>query len=663
MIQSPDDRRTPLSPQLAMRVAILGGVAFALFAIVFFRLWFLQVLSGDQYLAQASTNRVRDVVIQAPRGEIVDRNGHALVSNRWAVAVVVSPPRLPRDEAERQRLYRRLSRVLGMSTRPTRCTVGDEVVHVMELDCRVRKGIFQLPYADVTVKTDVPRAVYSYLSERSLEFPGVSIMDVALRSYPFREAGAQMFGTIGQISEEQLGQEHYRGVRGGTLVGKSGLEYTYDRYLRGQNGAQRIEVDALGRPKRYLNDREAVPGNNVRLSIDVRLQRAGQAALEEGIGIANASGYSAAGGAFVALDPRNGEVLAMGSAPSFDPNVLTRPISEKRYEELLGRDRNYPTINRAVAAQYPIGSTFKIVTAAAALAEGIITPETVYVDTGRFIIGAQRWQNAGGAVFGPTALRRAMQVSVDTYFYELGRQLNEDPRRSPNGGPLQEWARKFGFGRETGIDLGEETSGTIPSQRWRSQRDALERRCRKRNGGRPCGYSDLSRGWTVGDNVNLAIGQGDFLATPLQLAVAYAAIENGGTVVRPHVGLEITAPDGTVLQKIDPKPARRIEIPGLEAIQQGLHDAAMAPEGTSFDVFGDFPKPVYGKTGTAQHYLRDDQSWYVAYVPDEERPIVVAATIEHGGFGAESAAPVVRLILSEWFGIEKRVVTGTSRTY
>jgi len=670
----PEERRPPITPQLAMRVAVLGGVALALFAIVFFRLWFLQVLSGDQYLAQASTNRVRNVSIQAPRGEMVDRHGTVLVENRRAVAVVVSPPKLPQDATARTRTLARLSRVLGVPTRPQRCRVDRAVVHVMEIDCLVRQGVFMLPYADVTVKTDVPPDVYSYLAERAQQFPAVSIRQVFLRHYRFGDVGAQLFGTIGQIDSRELEQDHYRGVRGGTLVGKSGLEYTYDRYLRGRDGATRVQVDALGNAKGYLTARRPRAGANLRLSLDLGLQKAGQSALAIGIGLANSLGNPSNGGAFVALDPRNGEVLAMGSSPSFDPNLLTRPITQREYEEQLGAARNYPQINRAIAADYPVGSTFKIVTATAALVAGIITPDTVYNDTGTFLEGALRRQNAGGASYGPVSLRTALAVSVDTFFYNLGAQLNADPATHPTGGQLQAWARKFGFGRPTGIDIGGEHAGTVPSPRWRADRNHEQVACerdharhkdpaRRRYKG-VCAYAD-GREWTQGDNTNLAVGQGDFLATPLQLAVAYAALENGGTIVRPHVGLQVTDPYGRVLQEIDPKPARHIDIPDtdLQAIRDGLHAAAQESGGTSYDVFGSFPKTVYGKTGTAQFSNgRADQSWYVAYVPDPVRPIVVAATVESGGFGAEAAAPAVRLILSHWFGVKKEIISGSSHT-
>jgi penicillin-binding protein 2 len=670
----PEERRPPITPQLALRVAILGGVALALFAIVFFRLWFLQVLSGDQYLAQASSNRVRGIVVQAPRGEMIDRRGTPLVENRRAVAVVVSPPKLPADAAGRTRELTRLSRVLGMPARPRRCRVGNDVVRTMELDCLVRRGVWNLPYADVTVRLDVSREVAFFIAERAQQFPGVSIQQVFLRSYRFGELGAQLFGTVGQIDAAQLKQEHYRGVRGGTIVGQSGLEYTYDRYLRGRDGATRVQVDALGQAKGYLPTRQPVRGSNLRLSLDLALQRAGQAALATGIGLANGFGNPAQGGAFVALDPRDGEVLAMGSAPSYDANLFARPLSQRDYDENFGEGRNHPLINRAIGSAYPIGSTFKVVTAAAALTSGVVTPDTVYVDTGTFQQGTLIRRNAGGVSYGAVSLRSALQVSVDTYFYDLGARLNADPYTHPNGGPLQAWARRLGFGRPTGIDLGGEQGGTIPTPRWRDSRNRLQARCERAYERRPraarreyssgCVFADgEDRPWSVGDNTSLAVGQGDFLATPLQLAVAYAALENGGTIVRPHVGLQIVDPDGRVLQQIAPKPARHVDIPAadLQAIRDGLRAAAQQPGGTSFDVMGTFPKPVYGKTGTAQT-PRGDQSWYVAYVPDAVRPIVVACTVEQGGFGAEAAAPAVRLILSQWFGVRKEVISGSSHT-
>jgi len=660
----PSDQRPggQLSPQLAMRVAILGGIALAIFAIIFFRLWFLQVLSGDQYLAQASSNRVRDVTVQAPRGEMLDRNGAVLVENRNAVAVTVAPQQLPEDESERKALLTRLSRVLGDPVRPERCMLGRRRFMRMPLECTIDEQSAVTPYADVVVEPDASRPVYSYLAERASQFPGVDIQNAWLREYPYKTVGAHLFGTVGQIDENGLRDPNFRGVKGGSIVGKQGLEYTYDKYLRGTNGAQRVEVDAQGRPKRKLREVAPIKGSDVQLSIDARLQRVGQQALATGIGLAQANGNPADGGAFVALDPRNGEVLAMGSNPTFDPNDFTRPIPDRVFRRKYGEDANDPLFNRAMQGGFAIGSTFKVVTAAAALDAGITTPGTFYNDTGVWTSadGGQRRRNAGGAIFGSVNLQQALAVSVDTYFYDLGARLNST---KPRGGELQRWARAFGFGEPTGIDLGGEMSGTVPDPAWRKGRWKLEQQCRRERRVANCFIAD-DRPWSSGDNVSLAIGQGDFLASPLQLAVAYAAIENDGTIVRPHIGLSVLDEDGRIQQRISPKPVRRIDIPDIDTIRQGLLDSTSQSGGTSVDVFQGFGRPVYGKTGTAQITGRPDQSWYVAYVPDAERPIVVAAVIENGGFGAQAAAPAVRQILSQWFyGNPGEAVSGRSASY
>jgi penicillin-binding protein 2 len=681
MIPPNDERRTPITPQMAMRVAILGGVAFALFGIVFFRLWFLQVLSGDQYLAQASSNRTRSVVIQAPRGQMTDRSGRMLVENRRAVAVVVTPSRLPQDKAKRHADLVRLSRVLGLSTRPARCWTGpkgrQDRTPRMDLECRIDIAVFQLPYADVTAKSDVSPAVYGYLAERQQQFPGVSTPNVFLRSYPYGSIGAQLFGTVGQVSASQLKSAHFRGVKGGTVVGQTGLEYSYDQYLRGVNGAQRIQVDANGRAKGALRTVSPKAGNDLRLSIDLGLQKAGQQALQTGIQLANRNGNPADAGAFVALDPRNGEVLGMGSSPSYDPNTIPKLTRAQYAAEFQSKAGGSPQIDRALDGLYPVGSTFKVITAAAAMAAGKITPGTVYDDTGAFRLGAQVRHNSGNASYGPVAMRDAFRFSVDTYFYALGAALNVDPLRNPNGGALQTWARQFGFGARAPIDLQTSNTGTVPSPRWRNDRNRLQSECiadlhksqrdpkytRRFKG--LCAYADgTNRTWSAGDNVSLAVGQGDFLATPLQMAVAYAAIENGGRVVKPHVGMRVTDRNGGIVTSVGGGTVRKLNIPNLPAIQDGLHAAASDQGGTSADVWSGFPSKyqIFGKTGTAQHTGQADQSWYVCYIPDPVRPIVIAVTIERGGFGAQAAAPAARLIASQWLGVKKVVKAGTSHT-
>ena len=660
-----EDRRPPITPQMALRVAVLGGIALTLFGIVFFRLWFLQVLSGDQYLVQARENRTREVRIQAPRGEIVDRNGRVLVDNRPANVVRISPNSLPeqtlsdaatwgqkmgqREKRPKGRKgplvplppiadgglrtrYERLGRVLGMRA---------STIHR-----RVIESLAQLPYSAVTVRSDVPSAVINFISERKENFPGVGPEQVFLREYPHKDLAAQLLGTVGEIGEDELRMRRNRGVKQGAVIGKAGLEYTYDRYLRGRDGARILRVNANGRfEPGPLREREPVPGRQLRLSIDLGLQRTGQEAMR-----AIGGGLP---GAFVAMNPRNGQVYAMGSLPSFDPSVFAKPISQAKLEQLTSDANGAPLVNRAVSGRYATGSTFKPVTALAALDRGLVTPDTVVQDSGCIKIGTREACNAGKVANGPVSLRRAMQVSSDIYFYRQGVNLF-----GLDGEPLQSWARRLGFGRRSGLDLPDEQRGQIPGRKWRSELNALERKCRPGNKGIPC-YTEELRQYNVGDNVNLAIGQGEIAASPLQMAIAYATIANGGKVPRPHIGLEVQDRTGRVVQRIDPGTARKVKIdPSYrQAIMDGLALAAQQMPGTSAHVFAGWPHgrlPVYGKTGTAQVPLNGglvDQSWYVAYVPHKSKPIVIAATIERGGFGADRAAPFVRRMLAKHFDL------------
>jgi penicillin-binding protein 2 len=632
MLQLQDQRKAPITPQLALRVAMLAGIALAMFGIVFFRLWYLQVLSGDKYLTQANDNRVRDIVVPAPRGDVIDRNGTVLVDNRISIAVQIEPQKLPPRGPRRAELYRRLGRVLGMSP----AKIAREVVEQ-------RKA---LPYATITIKQDVPPAVRDYVLERQNQFPAVVVQKVYLRHYPHKELGAQLFGTVGEISPKELKMSRFRGVHQGTVVGQGGLEWTYDRWLRGVPGATRVQVDSLGRPKGELSLQEPKQGKQLKLSVDFDLERAGQEAMSEAAGIPITNGEQNRGGAFVAMDPRNGQVLAMGSYPSFDPNLFAKPLKESTFKKLNSVETGAPLVDRVIDGLYPTGSTMKPITAVAALQSGVITPDTYVDDPGSVQIGNIVFQNAGGAAHGTISLPTALQVSSDVFFYIMGARLDSAP-----GHPLQKWARRLGLGRPTGIDLPGETDGLVPSPPWR---DRLYRR------------KLTDRPWSIGDNVNFAVGQGDLQATPLQMAVAYSAIANDGRVVTPHIGLRIEDAAGRLLQEVDPPPSRKVKLDeyGRQAILNGLQLAAGSPPGTSADVFKGFPYRVMGKTGTAERPGWGDQSWYVCYAPAAggKGPIVVAVTVEQGGWGASAAAPAARLILSQWFNVAKKLVVGSSHT-
>jgi len=605
--------------------------------VIFFRLWFLQVLSGDNYVKAAQNNQLREIRVQAPRGEIVDREGRVLVRNRVGLAVKVTPQRLSEDADERRALYRRLGRLLDMRPRA--------------ISRRVERQFREVPFSTATVKQDVSRETVMYIEERQEDFPGVTVEPVFLREYPHGEIGAHLFGYVGEVSEGELDDPSFSDVEMGDRVGKAGIEQEYDRFLRGDGGATRVQVDALGNFTRYLHRKQPKQGKQLRLSLDLDVQEVGQRALEGGTGK----------GAFAVMDVNSGEVLGLGSQPSYDPNLFAKVVRASDYKRLTADETGAPLTNRAVAGGYPTGSTFKLITATAALESGIITPDTPLNDPGELTVGGVTFKNAGDAAYGVLALRQALTVSSDVFFYQLGQQMNR------KGMPLQDWARKLGLGRRTGIDLPEDSPGFVPGPIWRNREFARFQRCVKRRSPSPyeisqgvCGWQD--RPWSVGDNINLSVGQGDVQVNPLQMAVAYAAIANGGRVLRPRLGQRIENSAGQAEQNLPAPTARRLKVSeaNRQAILDGLRGAASAGGGTSTPVFATFPIPVAGKTGTAEKGAgRADQSWYVALAPWPDPKYVVAVTDEAGGFGADTAAPMARLILAELFNVgENQLVEG-----
>jgi penicillin-binding protein 2 len=608
MYRRSDELGPQMSNRLALRIALFGGVALALFAILFFRLWFLQVINGDRYLAEANNNRTREFRDSAPRGEILDRSGKILVANRTSLALQINPRKLPADERERRAELAQLAALTHSSLRRVRRTMHEQ--------------LSLAPSAPVTLRRDVGDYLVYYLQENQDRFPGVAVQRVFVRRYPHGTLAAHILGNVGEVSEEQLKERRYRGLQPGDEVGQDGVEDTYDRYLRGRPGVTRIQVDALGQPTRngQLVSQSPVPGDNLKLSIDSEVQEAGEAALA-------ARGLP---GGFVTMDVHTGEILGLGSFPTFEPSVFTHPLTQAQVDALIRDPVAAPLTDRAIAGLYPTGSTFKLITALAALESGVITPSTSIYDGGSLTVGGQPFQNAGGASYGSLTLVPALQVSSDVFFYTLGLDMWDT-------GDLQRWGHKLGIGRPTGLDLPGAAEGLLPTQHWRNQL--------YKEGG-------TERPWSAGDNIQLATGQGDLQTNPLQMAVAYSALANGGTVVTPHVGLQVDDAAGRVLKEFDPGPRRHVKIaPESRAvILEGLHEAAQAPGGTSYAVFGGFPIEVAGKTGTAQRVGHADQSWYIVLAPYPNPRIVTAVTIEEGGFGAESAAPAALQILEAYFG-------------
>jgi penicillin-binding protein 2 len=671
------DRLPPITPQLALRIAMLGGIAFVLFAIIFFRLWYLQVLSGDQYLQQARDNRVRELRIPAPRGGILDRNGNVLVENRAATVVELDPESLPTAERNAaatwgQQMTARSRRPKGKKgplvpiPRPATPHLADRVKSLARvlgmsprtIQVRIVRSLATLPYANVTVKVDVEAPARNYLVEHREGYPGVDVQRRFLRRYPQGTLAAQLVGSIGEINGRELKMKKFKGVRQGTVIGQGGLEWSYDQYLRGIDGSTKVTVDALGRPKGSATGRSPEAGRSVQTTLDSGLQRTGEHYLRQVI----EQGPGTAGG-FVALDPRDGSVLALGSYPTFKPSVFSHPISPATNERLNSDKFGAPLFNRATMGAYPTGSTFKPITALAAMSTGVVSPSEPIDDNGCIKLGTagQTACNAGHTALGTVNMTTALSKSSDVYFYTMGQRLN------PLGGqPLQKWARRLGLGHTTGIDVPGEFGGTVPDRAWRDRLNREEAACEKRKH-HACGIADgTNRPWTEGDEVNLAVGQGDLQATPLQMAVAYSTIANGTHRVRPHLGEAVEDAGGRLLQRIEPGATQRVKIDPVarQTILDGLHDATL--HGTSADVWKGWPQkryPVFGKTGTAQRVSQpNDQSWYVCFVNDPVRPIVVAVTVENGTWGATAAAPIARTIVSKWYGQPIKFVAGDSHT-
>jgi penicillin-binding protein 2 len=614
----PERRSSPL----AIRVSILTALAMAVFSVLFLRLWYVQILSGDRYRSDANNNRIRQIRVQAPRGDVLDRNGKVLVANKTELALQVSPQDLPEKGPDRSRELHQLSTVSGMSM--------DEIHKALVDANRAAPG------GPVILKKGLGVDKVYYLRENQSSFPGVSVERVFSREYKQGDVAAHLFGNVGEVTAEQLKEPRYAGLSSGDQVGQSGIEYEYDRYLRGKDGTDRIQVDALGRPTDQLRGKAAEPGDDVRLTIDSGLQSYAEGALDS-FGLP---------GAFVAMNVHTGEILAMGSAPTFDPSIFTHPITQRQYRALTSRRTDAPLANRAIQGLYPTGSAFKPITATAALQDHLISPNTIFNDTGSLKIDAnQTLHNAGHAINGPVDMSDALKVSSDIYFYSLGMKA----KASKGGGQIQDWARNYGLGQRTGIDLPSEVDGLIPTPAWRNRL-----------------YQEhlTDRPWSVGDNINLAVGQGDLEADPLQMAVAYAALGNNGTVVTPHLGDDVESVTGKVLQEIRPAPRRHLDINPTtrETILGGLTRAAMEPGGTSYPVFGHFKFAVAGKTGTAQRPNQPDQSWYVVLAPARNPQIVVAVTLERGGFGVDTAAPVAARILEHYFHLPITPTAGTGKT-
>jgi penicillin-binding protein 2 len=616
---------------LAVRTQTLFVVALILLGLLVFRLWYLQILNGDQYTASASSNNERTISVEAPRGVVYDRTGQILVSNRGGLNVDLMAMDMPNPKTNPTAFNQEvsaLSKELGLP--------------VAEIQ-RVYNQAKALPYEATILKKDVAEIpVVTYLKEHSDEFPGVEIQTTSVRSYPNKSLASQILGYVGSLSSTDISQNSLLALT--DQVGKDGIEKTYDRFLRGTDGHETVQVNSAGKPTQQLASVDPTPGDSLTLTIDSKLQQTAETALANAVQQAHLQGYKDAdGGAVVALNPNNGQVLAMASYPTYDPSIWVGGVSTSTYDALNSKSANDPFLNRAIAGLYPVGSTFKPFVAATAMNAGLTTPDTTFLCPGRFSVAGTVWKDWNPASLGYVSLTQALEQSVDVYFYNLGYKLYNE-----TGSVLQDGVKQFSFGADTGIDIPGESAGRVPDKTWKAK----------------FGKTPQDQQWRPGDDINLAIGQGDLLATPLQVAVAYSAIANGGDIWIPHLGLKLTNPQGQVIHTFSDQKSSHVNMSStdLAAIRQGLQLVVSGSSGTAYQVFKGFPIAVAGKTGTAQAPPGSAEAWFAAYAPADNPQIVVVAVVEHGGHGSSVAGPLVRSILEEYFHTKQTSQSGAKIT-
>jgi penicillin-binding protein 2 len=607
------------SPGFYVRVGGLAVVVAGGLAILLLRAWSIQVLHGKQYASAAHRQAYRTVDLLGARGAIVDDRGRILAGTTGHVVVDADAASLGTRDAHGvwhpSAVGLRTLHRFSLLTGTRRTTLVRRIAH----------DVLQSPYAPAVVIPHPTAALAAYLQERTAKYPGFKVEAEASRSYPQGAFGGEFLGLLGQVSTQELNSGAYKGAQPGEVVGQSGVEAAYDSVLNAGFVKAKIPVDSLGRIAGALRVPRQRRPPTLQLSIDARLESATERAILDGMADARLAGYSPTGGSAVAIDPWTGAIKAIASYPTFNQKLAA---SSPAYYQHLLRNRTSPTLNRAISGAYPTGSTFKPIISEAALSAGIITPSTPQLCSGAFDLGGTIFHNVEAGVYEDMTLPTALAQSCDTWFYRLGDRIwAADP--SAKATLIQRWARKLGLGARPPVDLTGATPGYLPE---------------------PDSYFVKVCGclYTEGQAINLAIGQGELQVSPLQLAVAYSALVNGGKVVRPHVG-EAVIRSG-VRHVLRFKPVRRVKLsPYTWAIKQGLYEAAHSAGGTSAAVFGNFSIPVAGKTGTAQAGTGDDHSWYASWAPYDHPKLVVVVMIEHGGFGADAAAPAAKQIYQAYF--------------
>ena len=564
------------------RAVIYWTVAATIFMALLGRLFILQVVGASEFRERAEGNRLRVILEPAPRGVIRDRHGQVLAESRLSYSVTLYPIKLSKKQTDE--VVERLGRLLGISPQEIAAK-------------RLKAG--SLP---VRLLSDIDDRTIAIIAENQNKLPGVSIDPVTVRRYPRGRFAAHLLGYTGEITDDEVETLAEQGYRPGDIMGKTGLERIFDLDLRGMPGRQQVEVDNRGRPMRTLAELPPVPGKYLTLTLDADLQAVAERALE---------GYT---GAVVCLDPQTGEVLALVSKPDFDPNLFAGRIKPQDWKAINSPSR--PLLNRAIGSAYPPGSIFKIVTSVAALEAGVVREDTKFMSTGVFYVGNRRFRDWKEGGFGRVDFHKALVMSIDTVYYELGLKLGPDRMAAA--------ARSMGLGSPTGILLGHESGGLIPDSKWK----------RKRFGEK----------WYPGESANMSIGQGWVLVTPLQAAVMTATVGNGGRVVRPKLTRPASpqeAADPGIINQWKPETWKMVRGALKDVVDHGTGTAAKIPGTTAS-----------GKTGSAEARKgQKTHGWFVCYSPAEKPRIAIAVLAEFAGHGGSIAAPIAGKLLRQFYGI------------
>jgi len=579
------------------RLQFLSALIVLIIAVLIGRAGYLQVYDGEFYARLAEGNRIRIIPAEAARGTFYDRNGELLVTNRPGFAVSL----LPLTEPISPEVIARVSKLINVPV--------DEIQ---------RKIDAHVGFDPIRIKTDVLPDIVTIIEEQKDNYPGVVIEVLPIRDYIYGEYAAHVFGYVSEINEEELERRKDEGYKTGYIIGKFGLERIYDKEVRGINGGDQVEVDVSGRPVQLLGRQSPVPGHDLVLTIDKHLQEVAEQAVDTQLSIVHANAAAA-----VVMNPQTGEVLAMVSRPAFNPNLFAGGISTQNWN-VLNNNPYHPMDNKAITGEYPPGSTFKIVTGTAALAEHKVTPQEKIFDSGHHWIIPKT--NAAGEALGWINFQEAMAHSDNVYFYEMGNRLGVDA--------LERYARMFGLGTRTGIDLPYEAEGLVPNRKYKEDN-----------------YEDGA--WYLSETFDAAIGQGFNLVTPLQAAMVMGEIAANGKRYQPHLVQRVVDVNGNTVREFQPKLLSELDVSPsvIRNVQEGLHSVTKI--GTAAGVFAGFPIDIAGKTGTAENSQGRDHGWFVAYGPYANPNIVVAVIVEQGGFGSMSAVPIGRKIMEAAFRLDR----------